>query len=337
MARVRALALVDRFGLDALRWVERPAPEPGPGEVAVRLAAASLNYRDIDVIEGRRKLALPLIPASDGCGVVTAVGDAVNRFKIGDRVMPIFVQGWIDGPQPRDDVLPTLGGPLDGVLREHGVWRAENLVCAPDSLSDVEAATLPCAGVSAWNALFVHASVGPGDSVLVQGTGGVALFALAFAKLAGARAIVTSSSEEKLARARALGADATINYVREPEWGARAHALAGGGVDVVVEIGGAATLAQSLAAVRVGGTISGVGFVSGRAASLDVAELNRKGVRLAGVRVGSRASFEALCRAIARHRLKPVVDAVYRFEDAVEALRRFRNGGHFGKIGVSLG
>jgi len=334
---VKALALVDRFGLDALAWIERPRPEPGPGEVAVRLVAAALNYRDIDVIEGRRKLALPLIPVSDGCGTVTATGDGVSGLAVGDRVMPIFVQGWLAGPQPRDEVLPTLGGPLDGVLVEHGVWPEAGLVRAPPSLSDVEAATLPCAAVSAWNALFVHASVGPGDTVLVQGTGGVALFALAFAKLAGARAIVISSSDAKLARARELGADATINYATEPGWGARAHALAGGGVDCVVEIGGAATLAQSIAAVRSGGTISGVGFVSGREARLDVAELNRKGVRLVGVRVGSRASFEAMCRAIERHRVRPAIDAVFGFADAVEALRRFRDGGHFGKICVSFG
>ena len=334
---MKALAIVERFGFENLRWIERPVPEPGPDDAVVRIAAATLNFRDVDIVEGRRNLALPLIPVSDACGTVTAIGARVRGLAVGDRVMPTFVQGWLAGPPPQDEVLPTLGGPLDGVLREYGVWPETGLVRAPDCLSDLEAAALPCAALSAWNALFVATRIGPGDTVLVQGTGGVALFALAFAKLAGAAAIVTSSSDEKLARVAALGADATINYLREPEWGARARALAGAGVDCVVEIGGAATLAQSIAAVRAGGTISAVGFVSGRDTRLDVAELNRKSVRLVGVRVGNRASFTEMCRAIERHRLKPVIDSHFAFADAIDALRRFRAGGHFGKIGVTFG
>lgn len=332
---MKALALVDRFGLDSLRWIERPRPVPGRGEVMLRITAASLNYRDRDIVAGRRKLPLPLVPVSDACGVVAELGPDVLGFAIGDRAMPCFAQGWIDGALPPLEVLPTLGGPLDGVLVDYGVWPASGLVHVPDRLSDVEASTLPCAAVSAWNALFVSASVRPGDTVLVQGTGGVSLFALQFAKLAGARVIVTSSSDAKLDRAKALGADHGINYQRCREWGRVAHELTPSGVDCVVEVGGHGTLEQSLIAVRNGGHISFVGFLSGTAAAFDLGELSRKAIRLTGIRVGNRTSFEAMCRALAGSPLRPVVDSVFAFDDAIEALRHFEQGAHFGKICIT--
>ncbi|MBI3711297.1 MAG: NAD(P)-dependent alcohol dehydrogenase [Proteobacteria bacterium] len=334
---MKALAIVDKFGLENLQWIERDRPEPGPNEVLVRMKAASLNHRDLEVIGGQRKLALPLIPASDAAGVVVAVGRGVESLAVGDRVMPIFVQGWLAGPQPPGDALATLGGPLDGVLVEFGSWPELGLVRVPDGLSDVEAATLPCAGVSAWNALFVCASLRPGDTVLIQGTGGVSLFALQFAKLAGARVIVTSSSDQKLDRARAMGADHGINYRHEPEWGRAARAIAGTGVDCVVEVGGSGSLEQSLIAVKNGGHVSYVGALSGTKPTFDLGELSRKSVQLRGVRVGNRESFETMCRAISLHALKPVIDAVFDFGDAIGALQRLQSGGHFGKICVSFG
>lgn len=332
---VRALSLVDGFGVGNLRWTEREPGTPGPGEVAVEIAAVALNYRDVQVVEGARQVPLPLIPLSDACGTVTEVGPGVTRFAPGDRVMPAFIRGWHHGPLPLLDSLPTLGGPLDGTAREQAVWPQEELVAVPPHLSHTEAATLPCAGVSAWNALFVAGSVKPGDHVLVQGTGGVSLFALQFAKLAGARVTLISSSDDKLERARALGADLGINYRAEPQWGAAVLAQAGP-VDCVVEVGGTQTLAQSLICLRNGGHVSFVGFLSGTTPSFDLGELSRKGVGLRGIRVGNRDSFEAMCRAVALHRLIPVVGAVRPFEEAREALRLFGEGGHFGKVCLAL-
>lgn len=238
-----ALAIVDAFCVENLRWQERPRLVPGLGQVIVRIAAVSFNFRDLQVIGGVRDVPRPLIPLSNACGVVSAVGEGVVRWKLGDRVMPVFAPGWICGPLPQVETLPTLGGPLDGALREEAAWHEQDLVEAPVSLSDAEAATLPCAAVSAWNALFVAAQTKPGDAVLIQGTGGVALFALQFAKRAGARTILISSENSKLERARPLGADICINYRRTPQWGAEARRLAGP-VDLVIEVGGSETLEQ---------------------------------------------------------------------------------------------
>jgi NADPH:quinone reductase-like Zn-dependent oxidoreductase len=333
---MKALTISEQFGIDQLRWTERPRPEPRPNEALVRIAAVSLNHRDLDIIAGKRKVALPLIPASDAAGIVVSVGAEVRGLAVGDRVMPTFVQGWLSGPQPAEESLPTLGGPLEGVLREYGTWPESGLVKVPARLSDIAAATLPCAAVSAWNALFVATSVQPGQSVLVQGTGGVALFALQFAKRAGAIVIATSSSDEKLERAKTLGADFSINYRREPNWGAKARQLAGGGLDCIVEVGGAETIAQSIAAVKNGGHISFVGFLSGTAANFDLGELSRKSIRLNGIRVGSRASFQAMCEAIECGTIEPVVDSVFPFADAHAALTRLESGQHFGKVCISF-
>jgi NADPH:quinone reductase-like Zn-dependent oxidoreductase len=332
---MRALAIVDKFGIENLKWIERPRPQPAPGEVLVKMRAAALNYRDLQVVSGGRAIALPLVPISDACGEVTALGNGVTRFSVGDRVMPVFVQGWVAGPQPLADTLPTLGGPLDGSLREEAAWSAEDLVAVPDGLSDAEAATLPCAAVSAWNALFVATQTRPGDAVLIQGTGGVSLFALQLAKIAGARVAIISSSDEKLERALELGADAGVNYVQDPAWGARIKERFGP-IDCVVEVGGSRTLEQSLICLRNGGHISFVGFLSGTVPQFDLGELSRKGIRLQGIRVGNRDSFEAMCRMIAQHQMRPVIDNVATFSDAAVALADFRDKTHFGKVCLSF-
>lgn len=328
---MRALAIVDAFGIENLEWVERATPAPGPGEVLVRMRAVAFNFRDVQVVSGQREVPRPLVPLSDASAEVTALGAGVDRFAVGDRVMPAFVRGWHSGPQPRADSLPTLGGPLDGTLREEAVFDAADLVAVPESLSDAEAASLPCAAVSAWNALFVATQVKPGDTVLIQGTGGVSLFALQFAKLAGCRTAIISSSAEKLARAADLGADVGVDYAREPDWGAAVRDLVGE-VDCVVEVGGTRTFAQSLACLRNGGHISFVGFLSGTAPDFDLGEISRKGVSVRGIRVGNRDSFEAMVKAVAQHRLKPVLDRVGAFADAKAELAAFRDGGHFGKV-----
>jgi NADPH:quinone reductase-like Zn-dependent oxidoreductase len=336
MTTARALTLVGGFGIDRLRWTERSLPAPGPREAVVRMSAVSLNYRDLQIIEGRRPQRLPLVPLSDGAGVVVAVGEEVTALAVGDRVMPAFAQGWITGPQPAADVLQTLGGPLDGVAATLGVWRESGLVKVPECLADIEAATLPCAAVSAWNALFEAAALRPGETVLVQGTGGVSVFALQFAKMAGARAIVISSSDEKLARARRLGADDTINYLAVPDWGRVAREISGAGVDLVVEVAGEKTFAQSLAALRNGGAISYVGFLSGTAPTFDLGEISRKSIRVHGIRVGNRDSFERMCSAVSLHRMTPVVDSEFAIHDITVALERLRSGRHFGKICLRL-
>jgi NADPH:quinone reductase-like Zn-dependent oxidoreductase len=308
--------------------------------VLVRITVATLNYRDLLVVEGRYnpKLRLPLIPVSDGAGVVEAVGDGVTRFRPGDRVVPIFFQGWFEGEPSAAKIATGLGAHLDGVLCEHRVFDEAGLLPIPEGLTDAEAAALPCAGVTAWSAVVKLGGVRPGDTVLVQGTGGVALFALQFAKLVGATAILTSSSDEKLAKAKDLGADHLINYRAEPDWSRPVKALTDGrGADLVIEIGGAGTLEQSLRAVRVGGTIAMIGVVAGAAASaVPLPLVVMRQVRLQGVTLGSREDFEALLRAYATTRLHPVLDRRFAFEDAPAAFARMKAGEHFGKIVIEV-
>jgi NADPH:quinone reductase-like Zn-dependent oxidoreductase len=299
------------------------------------MLAVSLNYRDMQVLGGLRNVPLPLIPLSDACAEVIEVGEDVNRFRVGDRVMPVFIQDWISGHQPADDQMPTLGGPLNGTLCTEACWHEKNAVLAPAHLSDVEAATLCCAAVSAWNALFVATRTGPGDTVVVQGTGGVSLFALQFAKLAGAKVAIISSSDEKLDRAMALGADVSVNYKRHPEWG-NVIRDAAGPADTVIEVGGTRTLEQSLICLRNAGHVSFVGFLSGTEPKFDLGELSRKGIGLKGIRVGNRDSFEAMCRAITLGGMKPVIERTASFEDAKSALVAFRDGNHFGKVCISF-
>lgn len=302
------------------------------------MKAVSLNYRDLLMVRGHYnpRQPLPLVPCSDGVGVVDAVGDGVDRVAVGDRVATVFAQGWLAGAPEASLVRSTLGGPLDGTLAESMVLSAEGVVKVPAHLSDVQAATLPCAAVTAWSALAGQGSVCAGDTVLVQGTGGVSIFALQLAQLLGARVIVTSSSDAKLERARALGAWQTVNYRATPEWGKAVRALTEGrGVDHVVEVGGAGTLEQSLKAVRVGGSVSVIGVLSGTRSSVDVIPILMGNVRLQGILVGSRADFEAMNRAIDAHRLEPVVDRVFPFAEAQAAFEHLASGSHLGKICIA--
>jgi NADPH:quinone reductase-like Zn-dependent oxidoreductase len=329
---------VGGIGLETLRLAERPVPEPGPGEILIRVKAATLNYRDLAIVQGSYKPGhpRPYVPCSDASGEVAALGPGVTRFKVGDRVVPTYTQGWIDGrPTAEQRAERTLGVPLTGVLQDFVAVPAEDTVTAPEHLSDVEAATLPIAGLTAWSTLQ-DGGVKPGDWVLVEGTGGVALFALQFAKLAGARVLALSSSEEKLKRVRDLGADATINYREVPEWGPSAkEAMDGRGADIVVETTGSA-LPQALTAAAYGGYVGVIGFVGGFEASVDVRQLIMPMARVHGIAVGSRTGFEAMNRAVAEHGLKPVVDQVFPLEDAAEAFALMERGGHFGKIAISL-
>jgi NADPH:quinone reductase-like Zn-dependent oxidoreductase len=327
--------------LDSVRLGTRPEPQPARGEVRVAMRAAALNYRDLLVPlagYGSRMKALPLIMLGDGAGVVDRVGEGVTRYTGGERVCPLFFQTWLAGPPTAARMAKSLGVELDGTMAQYMVLPETGVAPAPAHLDDVEAATLPTAAVTAWRAVVTEGCVTAGESVLVQGTGGVALFALQFAKLHGARVICTSSSDDKLARARALGADETINYRAVPEGGKRARELAGGdGVDHVVEIGGEGTLPQSLRAVRPGGTISVIGVVAGGTMKLPLGPVVTRHVRLQGVTVGSADDFAAMTRAIAAHRLRPVVDRVFPFEALREALDYLASGRHFGKVGIAHG
>ena len=327
------------FGLERLEIGERPRPAAGPGQVVLRMRAAALNYRDLLTAQGRYnpKQALPLVPGSDGVGEVVETGAGVTRVRVGERVIPIFAQRFLAGAPTRDKLRSTLGGPLDGTLAEYVALHEDGVVPAPEHLSDVEAATLPCSGVTAWNALVGGGPLRPGSTVLVQGTGGVSVFALQIGRLAGARVIVTSSSEPKLARARELGAWETIHYPSVPDWGAAARRLTGGaGVDVVVDVGGTATLRESLAAVAFGGQISLVGNLTGGAVELDVVPIFMRQVRLQGILVGHRESLEAFTRAVAASGLRPVVDRVFPLAEIRAALEHMLSGNHFGKICIEL-
>ncbi len=335
---LRAWEVEGAFGLDRLRLGLRADPEPAAGELLLRLRAASLNYRDLMMVEGRYnpRQPLPLVPCSDGVGEVVAVGPEVRGFVRGDRVCPLFAPGWLAGTPDRDRMRSTLGGPLDGTLRERMTVAAESVVRPPAHLTDAEAATLPCAAVTAWSALVLHGHLRAGETVLVLGTGGVAIFALQIALLHGARVIVTSSSDAKLERARALGAWETINYRREPAWGRRVRELSGEGVDHVVEVGGAGTLAESLRAVRLGGTIHLIGVLAASEAPLSIVPIFMQQVRVQGVFVGHKETFEALDRAFALHRTRPMVDRVFAFEEAPAAFDHLASGRHFGKVCVAI-
>ncbi len=324
-------------GIDALALTERPGPRPGPGQVLVRLRANAINYRDLlNVLDpAARGIATPRIPNSDGAGDVVETGAGVTRFKPGDRVVASFFQRWPAGPITAEAMASALGGPIDGLLTDHAVLEEDGLLAIPEHLSYEEAATLPCAALTAWHILVEMGRLKAGDTVLVLGTGGVSIFALQFAALQGARAIVTSSSDEKLARARDLGAWQTINYRSNPDWEQEVLALTKGrGVDLVAEVGGAGTLERSIQAVRVGGSIGLVGVLTG--GTIDPTSVMRKSIRLQGIYVGSRAMFENMNRAIAAGGLKPVIDASFGFEEARAAYHRMQGAGHFGKIVITI-
>jgi len=334
---MRAWEIGDSFGLEHLRLVTRPDPEPGPGQVVLEVEACSLNYRDLLMARGEYnpRQPLPLVPLSDGVGRVVAAGDGVDRVKVGDRVAATFAPRWIAGTPSLTEMRATRGGPLPGTLAEKLLLSQEECVAVPEHMSAAEAATLPCAALTAWTAMVELGDVKPGDTVLVLGSGGVSIFGLAIARMLGARVIATSSSDEKLERLRELGAFKTINYRATPEWGKAVRAASGGGVDHVLDVGGAATVAQSVRAVRTGGTVSLIGNLGGRTAELDVVGVFMSYVRLQGVFVGHRKGFESMCRALAEHELHPVIDHVFPFDEAPDAFAHLAEGDHFGKICIS--
>lgn len=330
---------IREFGIENLTLTERETPKPKPNEVLVRFNAASLNYRDLMMVKGlyNPKLKTPLIPLSDGAGEVIAVGTAVTKWKEGDRVCPIFMQGWIDGAIEYKKARTALGGDLDGVLREFGAFDEHGLVKIPDHLSYEEAATLPCAAVTAHHALMVSGSLKPDHSVLLQGTGGVSIFALQFAAAYGSRTIITSSSNEKLNRTKELGADETINYRDREDWDSAVLDLTERrGVDHVVEVGGAGTVQKSLNAVKMGGHIALIGALSGGKGEISPVSILMKSIKMQGIFVGSHQMFEDMNRLICQHHLRPVIDKVYEFNQIKDALRCMENGEHFGKIVIKF-
>lgn len=333
---MRAWRISTGGGIDALECAEMAGREPGPGEVRVRVRASSINYRDLATVldPAARKLVLPRVPNSDAAGEVTAVGPGVQDVAVGDRVASCFFQDWEDGPCSDRAMASALGGALDGVLAEEIVLSARGVVPVPGELGFEEAATLPCAALTAWNALVDTARVKAGDTVLLLGTGGVSVFALQFACLLGARVIITSSSDYKLARARAMGAWQTVNYAAYPDWENRVLELTGGrGVDAVVEVGGAGTLERSIAATRVAGTIALIGVLTG--GQINPVMIMRKSIRLQGIYVGPRRMFRDMSRAIAFHGLKPVIHETFPFDRAPEAFHAMAGASHFGKLVVA--
>lgn len=333
-SQMKLYLLKNGFGIDNLAMDDAPQPTPSAGQALIKMKAWSLNYRDLLVVRGiyKPKLQFPFQMISDGVGEVVSVGANVTRVKPGDRVSGAFMQTWIEGGPSDEKSASALGGDIPGLAAEYVVLDAEGLVHVPKMLTDEEGASLPCAAVTAWNALVTEGKLTAGQTVLVQGTGGVSIFALQFAKMLGAKVIATSSSDEKLARVRSLGADETINYKSTPEWGKRVQELTGGkGVDHVVEVGGAGTLGQSLIAVRTGGRISMIGVLTGGGA--DTVPILMKSVTVQGIFVGSRSMFEEMNAAIAHNRMKPVIDErTFSFSQFPDALRYMESGNHFGKI-----
>jgi NADPH:quinone reductase-like Zn-dependent oxidoreductase len=336
---------VKQFGLEHLRQIELPMLQIAPGMVLVRVHAVSLNYRDLMMVKGQynARMALPRIPCSDGAGEVVAVGDGVSRVQAGDRVCGIFMQRWLEGPLTAERSKAALGGDVDGMLAEYALLAGDGVVRFPEHLSYDEAATLPCAGVTAWNALH-HAGVPEnparaGETIVIQGTGGVSIFTLQFAKLMGARVIGTSSNDAKLERARELGLDAGCNYRARPEWWKWISEMTDGvGADRIIEVGGAETFGQSLLAARVGGVVAQIGVLSGRATTepVSLTPILHKQLRVQGIYVGSRAMFEEMNAAIVEAQLRPVVDRVFGFDETREAFGYMESGSHFGKIVIRV-
>jgi len=336
---MKAMALQGGFGLEHLKPLDRETPTPGPGEVLLKMKAASLNYRDLLIAEDRYggRFKLPLVPLSDGCGEVVELGEGVSRVAIGDRVAPIFFQNWLSGEATLDGLVSSMGGPLEGCWQEYRVLPEQGVVKTPAHLSDAQVACLPCAGLTAWRALVTEGGIKPGDTILLQGTGGVSIFALQFAKAAGAEVIITSSSDEKLERARALGADHSINYRKTPETSKVVRDLTGWrGVDHVIEVGGQETLKEALKSIRLNGRISIIGNVSGNTADLRIGAVIATRVTMQGISVGSRAEIEAMNRAIDLHKIDPVVDTVLTFDAGRAAFEQMANGNHLGKICIDL-
>ena len=326
-------------GADGLQMMERAEPKPAPGQVVVRVRATSLNYRDLMVSTARYgpDLRLPLIPLSDGAGEIVAVGEGVTHWKAGDHVAGTFFQNWLSGPARREAFGSALGGSIDGMLAEFVALSADGIIALPPHLDFAEAATLPCAALTAWHALVTDGHISAGQTVVALGTGGVSIFALQFAKMHGARVIITSSSDAKLARAKALGADEIINYRSTPDWEKEVFRLTNkAGADHIVEVGGTDTFPRSLRAVTVGGMISVIGGVSGFASDVELRDILGKSAVIRGIYVGSREMFTAMNRAISLHRLKPVIDRVFPFAEAPAAYRYQESGSHCGKVVITL-
>lgn len=334
---MKAIVLQDRPGIGNLKAVDRPDPVPRRQEILIRVRATALNYRDVEIVKGsyHTSFPLPLVPLSDGVGEVVAIGEDVTRFKIGDRVCSTFWQRWAGGTFRMAEPAYQRGGPLDGLLADYAVLDEQAAVLAPRNLTDIEAATLPCAAVTAWHALVTEGAVKVGDTVLVQGTGGVALFALLFAKASGARVIITSASDEKLERAAKIGAFAGVNYRKNPQWADTVLDLTDGrGVDHVIEVGGPQSFEQSLKASARCGQINVIGYLGGKDGTINPLDIFRKQVHVRGIPVGSRESFEVMVRAIEALDLKPVIDRTFLWSDAAAAIRYLESGAHFGKVAL---
>jgi NADPH:quinone reductase-like Zn-dependent oxidoreductase len=326
-------------GIEALSRVDLPDPKPLHRQVLVKVAACSLNYRDLGIVRGTYRMPVrdKIVPLSDGAGEVVAVGPGVTRVKAGDKVAGCFFQRWPGGEPSRDVQASALGGSIDGMLAEYAVLEEDGVVKIPEHLSVEEGATLPCAGVTAWHAMMVHAKLIAGQTVLLQGTGGVSIFGLQFAHAMGITAVVTSSSDDKLKRAKTLGAACAVNYKSTPDWDKAAVEFTGGrGVDHVVEVGGAGTLARSFGAIRVGGKISMIGGLSGAATELNPSLILAKRANVQGISVGSTQMFEAMNAAISANRIKPVIDRVFSFDEAQSAYKHMAAGAHFGKIVIRV-
>ena len=335
---MRALNGTAPWGLDAIQVAEVPDPVAGPGQVLVRMKAVSLNYRDLLMVNGMYGRGSAgtkdvITPFSDGCGVIEAVGTGVTKFKVGDRVATLFFQNWTSGPPNLEKLMSALGFPIPGAGAELQVFGQDGVSKVPEFLTDQQVATLPCAGLTAWRGLFEDARLEPGDTVVLQGTGGVSIFGLQFARAAGLRTVITSSSDEKLARAKAMGADHLVNYKTTPAWSGPVREATGGrGADFIMEVGGGGTIQESMKAIRIGGHIAIIGVVAGAGDPFNPAALIGNSAKLQGLSVGSRDMFEAMCRAIELHKIAPVVDKVFPWTDAKAAFSAMAGGEHFGKI-----
>lgn len=334
-----ALRLSGDFSIDALTFDEVTLPEPGPHDVLVKIHAVSLNYRDLMLVQGRYDphVQKPRIPCSDGAGEVVAVGSAVTAFRKGDRVVAPFFLDWLDGPVTAAAPASALGGAIDGTLTTHQIFPERALVPIPEKLSYAEAATFPCAAVTAWHALVSTANIGPQDTVLLLGTGGVSIFGLQIAKLRGARILITSSSDDKLGRALSLGADHAINYRHHPEWDKQVRDITGKvGATHVLEVGGAGTLPLSLRSAAIGAQVSVIGVLTGLEQPLNIGQILMKTLRVQGIYVGSRAMLAESLQAFADNDIHPVIDRSFEFEHAKEAFHSLEKAHHFGKIVITF-
>jgi NADPH:quinone reductase-like Zn-dependent oxidoreductase len=337
---MRAYQILPGDGIDGLQCVAFPDRELGNGEVRVRVHAVSLNYRDLMVASGNYLVTVddPIVPCSDGAGEVVAVGHGVTRFQVGDRVAASFFPYWHDGPTSPEKIRHALGGDIDGMLAEEVILAEEALVKLPAGMSFVDAATFPCAGVTAWNAIFESSNaIRPGDTVLLLGTGGVSILGLQLARAAGLQVIITSSSDAKLQRARELGAHHTVNYRSFPEWQEEVlRATRGVGAHVVLEVGGKGTVNRSVASTAMGGSVAIIGGVSGFGGEVNPATLLAGAKRMVGIFVGSRSMLEKVMRFADTCAIQPVVDRVFTFEQAKEAYRYMESGSHFGKVVIAV-